>query len=202
MHGISQQTGQSLAPLTIIVARYRVAQPVEGLDDAHGGATRPMKFAGSRVLECDGEIAEFDRLGPGFAVHDDFCRHGIGEAEIVGSGHAVNQHADLVAPCNGVDDSPWIGSALLLGQAVKQWLVIKPTVDPPQFAPFNEALERLVDRVASAKIEKIRGRPDSTRHTLANAVEDEGFEARRLGVHVRNLYHNFGHCLCRSVRKM
>jgi hypothetical protein len=37
---------------------------------------------------------------------------------------------------------------------------------------------------------------------LAYAVEDECFETRRRSVHVRNLYHNFGHCLCRSVRKM
>jgi hypothetical protein len=133
-----------------------------------------MKFAGSRVLERDGEIAELDRLGPGFAVHDDFCRHGIGEAEIVRSGHAVVQHADLLAPCNGVDDSPGIGSALLLGQAVQQRLVIKPTVDPPQLTPFDEALKRLIYRVAPAKIEEICGCPDSPRHALADAVEDEG----------------------------
>lgn len=101
--------------------------------------------------------------------------------------HAVNRHADLVAPCNGVDDGPWIGSALLLGQADESRFIIKPAVDPPQFTPFDEALECLVHRVASAKIEEIRGRPDSSRHALADAVEDEGFETRRLSIHVRKM---------------
>ena len=109
MHKISQQTGQSLVPLTIIVARHRVAQPVETWTTRMAETTRPMKFAGSRMFEHDGEIASLIDLGRA-SLCTTFCRHGIGETEIVGSGHAVNQHADLVAPCNGVDDSPGSGA--------------------------------------------------------------------------------------------
>jgi hypothetical protein len=83
----------------------RIAQPVQRLDDAHRRPPGPVELARSGRLERD-HIAELDRAQPRVGMDHDLRRHGIGEAEVVGGSHAVDQHPDLVAARDRVDHLP------------------------------------------------------------------------------------------------
>jgi hypothetical protein len=47
---------------SIHVAGQQVTHPVERLNNAHSGMSRPMQAAGRRVLKMNGQVAELDRF--------------------------------------------------------------------------------------------------------------------------------------------
>jgi hypothetical protein len=53
----------------------------------------------------------------------------------------------------------WICRAVLLCEAIELRLVVKAAINAAKIAPFDEALERLVDGVAPGNVEKITWRP-------------------------------------------
>lgn len=187
MDRVLEKLGEAVEPRTVVITGHRVAQPVKGLHDPHGWATGPVQLAGGSLLEGDREIAELDRLCPRIRMDDCLRWYRIRETQVVGGGHAIDKHPNLVAARNGIDDGFRIGGTVLLSKAVVPGLVIQSAINAAQAAPFYEALQRLVDGVATCKIEEVAWRPDSTRHTTINAIEDLRLEARRQAVHVRNL---------------
>jgi hypothetical protein len=185
MDGIAQQLHEPVAPLVVLVTGHRVAQPVQRLDDPHCRPSRPEQLARRRRLENDRHVAELDRFEPRLGMDDDLRRHRVGEAEIVGGGHAIDEDANLVAARHGVDHRLWAGGIGLVGQFIMRRLVIEAAVDPAQFAGLAEPLESLIDCVSPPEIEKIAGRPDAARHGCA--IEDGGFQSGCGHVHVRNM---------------
>lgn len=187
MDRVLEKLGEAVEPRTVVNTGHRIAQPIKGLHYPHGWATGPVQLAGGSLLERDSEIAECDCFCPRVRMNDCLRWHGIREAEIVGGGHAIDQHPDLVAARNGIDNGFRIGGAILLRKAVIPGLVVKPAIDTAQTTPFDEALQRLVDGVATGEIEEVARRPDTPRHTTVNAIEDLRLEAGQQGIHVRNL---------------
>lgn len=182
-----EKLGETVEPLTVVITAHRIAQPVEGLHDPHGRATCPVQLAGGSLFEGDGEVAELDRFCPRVRMDDCLRWYRIREAQIVGGGHAIDKHPDLIAARNSINNGFRIGGAVLLCQAIIPRLVVKPAIDAAQAAPFDEALQRLVDGIAVGEIEEAARRPDSPRHATINAIEDLRLEAGRQAVHVRNL---------------
>ena len=119
MAGIGEEAVQRGShPRALIVVDQHVLHPVQRLNNAHGGTVCPIEAAGRGILEMDLLIAEFDRLQPRVDEDLDAGRHGRGEAEIVGGGHAVDDRAGLVAARYGADDGAIIGNGWAAGQLV------------------------------------------------------------------------------------
>jgi hypothetical protein len=59
MHWISQHRDEARAD-SIHVAWQQVAQPIESLNNAHGGMSCPMQAAGRRMLKFNGQVAKLD----------------------------------------------------------------------------------------------------------------------------------------------
>ena len=81
----------------------------------------------------------------------------------------------------------WTGKAALLCDAVESRLVVEAAIDAAKIAPFDEALELLVDGVAPSNVEQITWRPDSTHRSIIYAIKDLQFQSGCQAVHVRNM---------------
>ena len=92
-------------------------------------------------------------------MHDDLPRHRIGQTQIVGGGHPVNQYAHLVAATDGIDHAAIIRGGLLAGEGIHSGLVIQSSIDATQIIAGDHALERFVHSVAATQVEKIHRRP-------------------------------------------
>ncbi len=108
MSWILQQGDEARAD-SIHVPGQQVAQPVERLNDTHGGTPRPMEATGRRVLKLNGQVAKFDRFQPRIRKYDRARRHSVGESQIVGCRDPVDNHPHLIPPCESVDDVLIIG---------------------------------------------------------------------------------------------
>jgi hypothetical protein len=109
---------------SIQVARQQVAQPIERLNNAHGGTPRPVQAAGGRMLKLNGQVAKLDRFQPSIGKDDRARRHRVGESQIVGRRDPVDDHPYLVAPCEGVDDVLIIRIGGFTGQPICPGLVV------------------------------------------------------------------------------
>ena len=70
------------------------------------GRSGPEQLARGGRPEGDGLFAECDRAQARVCMHDDPTGHRITEAEIIGRGHAIHQHAGLVSPRDSLDHAP------------------------------------------------------------------------------------------------
>ena len=89
------------------------------------------------MLEADFLVAEFDRLQPGIDKHLYLGRHGGGEAEIVGSCHAVDYEAGIVAACDRANDGTIVLNRGFPGQAADSRAVIEPAINAAEIAVFS-----------------------------------------------------------------
>ena len=105
-------------------------------------------------------------------MNDNLCRNGVGKTEIIGGGHAIDQHANLVPACDGLDNRARVGCAFLRSQAVDARSVVQSAVDPAEASRFHHALKGLVDCISACKIEKVPRRPDGIFGSPCDTAED------------------------------
>jgi len=146
---------------SIQVARQQVAQPIERLNNAHGGTPRPVQAAGRRMLKLNGQVAKLDRFQSSIREDDRARRHRVGESQIVGRRDPVDDHPYLVAPCEGVDDVLIIGISGFTGQPICPGLVVQSAGDSAEIIRGRETVQDLVNRLPGAKIQKVDGGPNS-----------------------------------------
>ncbi len=94
----------------------------------------PVETAGRCQLKVNILIAVPDRIQTRVDEHLDTRRHGGGDAEIVGRGHAVHDGAGLIAAGHGADDSPIIGYGYATGQAACAGPVVETPVDATELS--------------------------------------------------------------------
>ena len=102
----------------VAVARQCVLEPVQGLHDPHGGPTGPVEAAGRGLFELDEQLVQLDRAAARIGMDRDPCGDGVGQAKVVGGGHAVHEQAQLVAPGNGIDNGAVVRRGRLLSEQV------------------------------------------------------------------------------------
>jgi hypothetical protein len=93
-------------------------------------------------------------------MDDDASRDGIGESEIVGCGYAIDKDTGLVPASQRIDNGARIGVRGLAREGVEFRLVIEAAGNPANVAIAGQSMERLIDGVARAEIEKVLRRPD------------------------------------------
>ena len=147
----------------VVVGVQGVFEPMQGLHDPHRGSPCPIEAARRRKFELDHQPVELDGATPGVGVDCDACRHSIGQTEVIGGGHAVDQQAQLVSSGNGIDNYPVVGCGRPLRQPVDGRAVIEPSVNTAQFARGHHALEGFIDGITGAEMREISRHPDGTR---------------------------------------
>lgn len=175
VHGLSKDFVEPLQD-AIPVGAQRVLEPVQRLHHPHGGPPGPIEAAGRRLLELDDEVVELDRTPPRIGVDGHTRRHGVGHAQIVRGGHAIDQHAQLIPARDGIEHGAVVGRRGPFGQAVDHRPVVQPPVDPAQLARQRQALQRLVYRVTTAQRGEVGGRPDAAGRSGGHHRGDLGFE--------------------------
>lgn len=160
---------------------------MERLNDPHGWPAGPEELAGRRWPKGDGHLAERYGLEPRVSVNDDPGWNGIGKAEIIGGGHAIDEDPDLIPAGDSVDDRAGVGRVRLLEQAVETRTVIKSAADPAQAPGADESLECLVDGLTSGKIQKVDRRPHGALRSAPDAVENGIPGSGWFTPHVRNM---------------
>jgi hypothetical protein len=120
-------------------------------------------------------------------VHDDPGWNGVGKAEIIGGGHAIDEHSDLIPASDSVDDRAGVGRVRLLEQAVETRTVIKSVADPAHAPCAYESLQCLVDGVTSGEVQKVHRRPYGAVRGAPNAVENGILRSRGFALHIRNI---------------
>ena len=160
----------------IAVGGQRVLEPLEGLHDPHGRAAGPVQFARRRLLERDGQVVQVNRASTRVGMDHHASWHRGGEPQVVRRGHAIDDHAQLVAPPKCVDDLAIVRDRRLLRQAGESPCVVEASVDPPELARGDEALQNLVDGGPTAEVEKIDGGPHLGQGPVSDAIDDRLFE--------------------------
>ena len=154
--GIGKQAAQHIPDaLAFAVLGQHVLHPVERLNDPHGRPSGPIEAAGRGEPEMNFLAAEPDRLQPRIDQNLDARRHGGGESEFVGGGHAVDDGARLIAAGDGTDDGAVVGYGLATGQIVLARPIVEASIDASQLAGVGKALQSLVDGGAGAEVGKI-----------------------------------------------
>ena len=153
------------------------------LDDPHGWPTGPKEFARCGEFKLDHEITQAHRTDAGIRVEDDSRGNRIGQTQIVRGCHAINKDSALVPPFDHMDELMVVGSFRLFRQKAQGRFVIESTPDPAEFTGLREALQRFVNCVAVAEIQKVRGRPNGFRLFLRDSLANGFFERRRLAGH-------------------
>ena len=161
---------------SIHVAGQQVAHPIERLNDAHGGMSRPMQAAGRGMLKLNGQVAELDRFQPGIREYESARRHRVGESQIVGRCDPVDNHPHLVAPGEGVDDVLIIGIGGFACQAIHPRLVVQSAGDSAEISRGRETVQGLVNRFPGSQIQKVDRSPDSGGGLGGDSVEYGGSE--------------------------
>lgn len=175
VHRICQQLAQ-LAQNSWPVRGQGVFQPVQGLHDTHRWPAGPVQAAGRRLLELDDEVVQLYGPAPGVGVDRDAGGHRVGQAKIVRRGHAVDQEPKLIPTGDGVYDGAIVGAGGAFREAVDRRPVVQPSVDAPQFAVTDQALQRLVDGVAVTEGRKVRRHPDVADPVGFDKGQDSGFK--------------------------
>jgi hypothetical protein len=174
-------------PVGFALAREQIAHPVERLNDAHPRPSSPEELACRRRAKTNGDIAQSQRAASCVGVDNNLGWYGIRQAEVIRRGHAIDQHADLVAAAERLDHGARIWRIGFLRQLVEAGPVIEPAIDPAQLLRRSQSLERLVDSVARAEVEEVRWRPRLAWHIALDPLQDGSFEVGLLVGHVRNL---------------
>jgi hypothetical protein len=133
---------------------------MKGLNNAHAGPVCPIQSTGRSRLEVNLLLPKLDSLQACVGQHLDPRRHGSRKPEIVGSGHAVNDIAILVATRNRPDYFSVVRNRWAACQAICGRPVIETSIYASKLPRFCEALQCLVDGGSVGKISKVAGRPD------------------------------------------
>lgn len=178
MVGIAKD-GDKASPQSPVVRGKHVAQPMERLHEAHGGAACPIQAAGCGVMKVDGQIAELD--GPQPSVSEDLDTSGncIGQSQVVGGGDAVNENAHFALSGQRIDHILRIGRGWLSGKAVDGGNVIKTAGDPAHVVSRDEAVQGKIDGAPGANVSEVVRRPDARLLRSANATQNGGLDAWR-----------------------
>jgi hypothetical protein len=168
---------------SIQVAGQQVAQPIERLNNAHGGTPRPMQAARRRMLKLNGQVAKLDRFQPSIRKDDRARRHRIGESQIVGRGDPVDNHPHLVAPGEGVDHVVIIGIGGFAGQLIYPRPVVQSASDSAESLRGRETVQGLIHRFPGSQIQKVDGRPNSRGGLGGHSVKYYGSEIESQATH-------------------
>jgi len=193
-----RQDGGEACNDAIAICRQGVFEPVKRLHDGHRRSPGPVQLARRCVLEIDLQVVELYATSSGIGADHDVSWDRGSQAEIVRRGQPVDQDADLVAPGQGVNHLSVVRYSGPLRQGADPRRVVQPAGDAAQSAGLRQALENLIDRVPTAKVQKVDGCPDLGGWSLVDAVEEELFEI----AHVRYLYTLFGPSTRSVVRKV
>ena len=84
-------------------------------------AGRPDQYSllGAVCLNVMVRLSQVNGPATCVGVDHDAGGYGRGEAQVVGGGHAIDEHAELVAARDGVDDLPIVGAGRLIREAVE-----------------------------------------------------------------------------------
>ncbi len=136
------------------------------------GRPAQVQLAWCRVFELDDQVVQLNRSAPRVCVNDDACWYRRGQAQVIRSGHPIDEHAQLVAPPDRVDDPTVVGNRRLTCQAVSTRYVIEAAVDASKVALLYEPLQDLVNGGAATEVEEIDGRPDLVARRLGDTGGD------------------------------
>ena len=161
---------------------------MKGLDQAHRRPAGPEQLAGRGRFEADREVAEMDWAEASIGMDHYLRRDCVGEAEIVGGSHAIDEHADLVSPSHGVDHLTRIGRIALSREPIDLRSVIKSVVDAADIVCRCEPLERLANGVIATEVKKIVHGPHAGERAARNPRENKVLEV----THVPKRYTNLG----------
>ena len=105
-------------------------QRIQGLHNSHGGTPRPIESTGCGEFKVDGQIVELDGTATGVRVNNDAGRHSIGQTEIVGGGHTIDQQAQLIT----AGDGPHHGTVVRGGGSLRQLIEYRLIIEAPMLA--------------------------------------------------------------------
>ena len=145
---------------SVAVAGQRVFHPMERLHDPHGGTPGPVQPTRCRLLELDDQVVQLNASAARVRVDEDARRHCCRQTDVIRRGHPVDEHADLIASSNRIDDSAVVRDRGLIRQAVHARRVIETAVDASKLSLLYEPLQDFVDGGAAAEVEEVDGSPD------------------------------------------
>jgi hypothetical protein len=115
---------------SIHVAGQQVAQPIERLNNAHGGTPRPMEAAGCRMLKLNGQIAELDGFQPRIRKYDRTRRHGVGETQVIRCCDPIDNHTYAIAPGERINSLAIVGVRGFARDLVGRGFIVETASDP------------------------------------------------------------------------
>jgi hypothetical protein len=107
-----------------------VLQPVERLDDPHGGPACPIQSTWRGSLKTDLLTTKCDRAQPRIRQDRDPRGDGRGQAQIIGGREAVDDDARLISPRDRVDDRGMARHGRLLGQGTMAREIVEAPIEP------------------------------------------------------------------------
>ena len=121
-----------------------------------------VQAARRRHLELDHEVVESDGATSGVGADGDARRYGVGESEVVGRRHAVNEHSQPVAPRQRVQHNAIVRSDGRLVRRLTFGWSYRPR-SMRRSAPSRARRWNLVDGVSGAEMGEVRRHPDPAR---------------------------------------
>lgn len=169
--------GEKATPQLSVVRGEHVPQPVERLDEAHGGPARPVKAAGRCMAKVDDEFPETDRAEACIGQYGDARRDSVGQSEVIGRRDAVHEDSNAILAGERVDYGAGVGRGGFSGKAIGAWNIVETTSDAAQFPGSDQTVHGLVHGSAGSEVgEVIRG-PDVDRPSSGNTTADSGGDA-------------------------
>lgn len=159
-----------------MVRRQGVLEPPQRLHDPHRRSSGPIQLAGSGLPELDGEVVETDRATASVGMNDHVRRNRSRETEIVRGSEAVDEHANLVASGEGINDLAIVRNHWSFGQVVDPGHVVQASVDASQLASLDQTLKRLINGVSTAKIEEVHRCPHVSRWSARDSICEGTFK--------------------------
>jgi len=138
--GVAGEQSRESGDDGIALLRQGVVQPVQGLDDLHGRVSSPVQPAGGRQAKLDGEVAKLNGTQASIGMHHHLGRHRIGQPQGIGSGHAVDQHTNLVSAADRINHAAVVWCCSLAGQCIVSGLVVEAAIHTPQISRCHQAL--------------------------------------------------------------
>jgi hypothetical protein len=159
MPAVRENRGESRHD-AVAVRRQHVFEPPQRLHNPHRRPAGPEQLAGSGVLERDCQAVDTDGPPASVRVDHDARRNGGRQAEVVRRGQSIDQHAELIAAPERLDDAAIVGDYWTLRETADLRRVVEAAIEAPEAASMHETLERFVDGVSVAEIKKVNRGPD------------------------------------------
>lgn len=106
----------------------------------------------------------------------DMCGHRVRQALVVGSGHAINQQAQLVAACDRIHHGTVVRGRCLLGLVVLPGPVVQVTVNATKLASRGPSVGAPYPRHHDRQSEKNRPAPTLDRERPRRCRSELGFD--------------------------